>query len=538
MSGISLLALDGSNTIGGSKLLLRYDDNQVLLDFGTSFKKFGTYYEEYLKPRSTGGLLDYVVMGVLPDAKNLYRKDLMHPELILKGPDVGRIDALLLSHAHADHFGDMGFLRLDVPFVTSAMSAIIVKAMADTGKSDMGKDHICPSPRQQNTLRGTPIVESCSVKEARELGVKGRDLVIIDSDIPEQFRQFWSFSPSIEMSDEPKRCKPHIPGAVRTGIDSIRLKSYPVDHSIKGACAYVIPTTQGNVVYTGDLRMHGINGHMTEDFIGGAKSPRPYVLITEGTRVGRVSDSSPDAEPTTEKQVLENATQLMSEMDGDFVIADFGPRNIERLEIFLDVARKHHRKMVVTTKDAYLLHAMHIVDPSVPIPGSDILIFDCPKGSESKYEEYMLQRVYPEATIKGGDIGRSPGDYLVSFSFFDLKHLVDIKPEKGHYLYSSCEAFGEEQEIDFIRMGAWLKKFYLKLYGFSFDQDGRPVFPKGPGSLHASGHATKVDLARIVRGIDPEVVVPVHTEHAEWFTDNFGGERKVVVPDSEGWIEL
>lgn len=538
MGGIRLLALDGADTIGGSKLLLNYDSTNVMLDFGTNFHSFGTYYEEYLKPRSTGGLLDYVVMGVLPDARSLYREDLMHPELTLKGPDLGHIDALLLSHAHADHFGDMGFMRLDVPLVTNAMSAIIVKAVTDTGKADLGKDHVSPSPRKPGTLRGTPIIESCTVKETRELGLKGRNLFITESRIPERFSHFWAFSPSIEMSDKPNSCKPHIPGTVRSGFHSIKFRSYPVDHSVKGACAYVITTTQGNVVYTGDFRMHGVSGHMTEDFMGAARSPRPYILITEGTRLGRVSDFSPDFEPTTEKQVLENATQLMSEMDGDFVIADFGPRNIERLEIFLDVARKHHRKMVVTAKDAYLLHSMHIVDPSVPIPGSDILIFDCPKGSESKFEEYMLQKVYPGSTIKGGDIGRSPGDYLVSFSFFDLKHLVDIKPEKGHYMYSSCEAFSEEQEIDFIRMGEWLKKFNIKLYGFSFDQNGKPVFSKGPESLHASGHATRDDLARMVREIDPEVVVPVHTEHAEWFVDNFGGERKVVVPDSERWIEL
>jgi ribonuclease J len=545
MAGMGILALGGSNTIGGNKLVLRFDDSQVLLDFGTNFKKFGTYYEEYLRPRSAGGLLDYVVMGVLPDARNLYREDLMHPELSLEGPDLGAIDALLLSHAHADHFGDMGFLRLDVPVVTNATSAAIIKAMADSGKSDMGKDYICPGPRHQATFRGSPIVQTCSTKEARELGMAGRDFVMLDGNIPGKFREFWEMSPSVELADSSNRCKPHLPGKLRKSIGSLDVTPFAVDHSVKGATAYVIPTSRGNVVYTGDLRMHGMSGSMTEAFVNAAKSPRPYVLIVEGTRVCRVSDDDPDAEQLTEKDVLENARQLVSGMDGKMVIADFGPRNIERLETFLKVARENHRKMVITTKDAYLLHAMHSADPQVPVPGRDMLIYDCPKGGESKFEEYILDKAYPGDEVKGPEIGRAPGDYLLSFSFFDLKHLVDIRTHGGCYLYSSCEAFSEEQEIDFIRMGEWLRKYDLAPKGFAFkdDEEGgkpRPVFSKGKESIHASGHASKKDLIWIVETIDPEVVVPVHTEKKglDWFEEEFGGRRRVVRLDEGVWQEL
>ncbi|MEW5747326.1 MAG: MBL fold metallo-hydrolase RNA specificity domain-containing protein [Candidatus Thermoplasmatota archaeon] len=543
MAGIGVLALGGSDTIGGNKLVLRFDGSHVLLDFGTNFKKFGTYYEEYLRPRSAGGLLDYVEMGVLPDARNLYRDDLMHPELELKGHDLGAIDLMLLSHAHADHFGDMGFLRTDIPVATNAISAAIIKAMSDSGKADMGKDYVCPSPRYRTTFRGTPVVQTCSVKEARERGMCGRDFVMLDGRVPRDFEEFWGMSPAIELADSPNKCRPHLPGRLLKGIQSPKVTPYPVDHSVKGATAHVIPTSAGNVIYTGDLRMHGMNRAATAAFLGAARSPRPYAMIVEGTRVGRSSDDDPGNRPPTEEDVLENARQMVSGMGGELVIADFGPRNIERLETFLAVARENHRKLVITTKDAYLLHAMHSADPKVPIPGPDMLIYDSPKGGESKFEEYVLDRAYPGDEVKGRDIGRSPGDYLLSFSFFDLKHLVDIKPARGHYLYSSCEAFSEEQEIDFIRMGAWLGKYHLDPKGLSFgkDEKGRPKpeFPR-EGSIHASGHASKEDLVRIVETIDPEVVIPVHTEATglEWFKETFGGQRRVETLQEGEWKDI
>lgn len=538
MGGIRLLALDGARTIGGSKLLLNYDSTSVLLDFGTNFHNYGVYYEEFLTPRSGAGLLDFVVMDVLPDARNLYRKDLMHPDLRLKGPDIGNIDAVVISHAHADHFGDLGFLRLDVPAVTSAMSAAVIKAMADSSRADIGEDYVSPALRKPDEEAAQFILASYSKKDMEACKTCGRDFAVVGGDTPRALRDFWFFHLREFTAKDPKRVKPYRPGGLLSGLDSVKVKSHPVDHSVKGACAYVFPTSQGNVIYTGDLRRHGLHGELTEEFVRAARSPRPHVLIIEGTRVGRTSDAAAASEPTTEKDILERACALMAGMKGKFAIADFGPRNIERLEIFLRAARESHRKMVVTAKDAYLLHAMHHVDRSVPVPGKDLLIYDCPSVEEESCTVFVKKHAYPGDTVKPGEVAKSPGDFLMAFSFFDLKHLVDIRPSGGHYMYSACEAFSEEQEVDFVRMGAWLRKFGLQPHGLTYDGDGNPSFPKGPGSLHASGHASQSDIEEIVRGLDPEMVVPVHTEHPEWFVQEFSGERKVVVLPEREWIDL
>src|SRR5256885_16602377 len=84
-------------------------------------------------------------------------------------------------------------------------------------------------------------------------------------------------------------------------------------------------------------------------------------LLCEGTNINR--------EPgPTEEQVFESCLEAVKDAAGQLVLADFGPRNVERLLMFLEIARRTSRRLAVTDKDAYLLTAMHAVDSSIPTP--------------------------------------------------------------------------------------------------------------------------------------------------------------------------
>lgn len=144
-------------------------------------------------------------------------------------------------------------------------------------------------------------------------------------------------------------------------VGNLPIRYFPVDHSIFGATAFAVETSAGWIGYTGDLRLHGSWGEETERFIEAMRKLRPLALICEGTRID-------DFRRVTEGQVLANALREVQRTSG-LVVADFGPRNVERLMTFYRIAQETGRKLVILGKDAYLLEARQLVSEQVPDSG-------------------------------------------------------------------------------------------------------------------------------------------------------------------------
>ncbi|MDM7911572.1 MAG: hypothetical protein QUS09_00585 [Methanotrichaceae archaeon] len=106
-----------------------------------------------------------------------------------------------------------------------------------------------------------------------------------------------------------------------------------MDHSIFGATAYIL-RGETTVAYTGDFRLHGKDGQSTRKFISQAKDAS--VLITEGTRASR-----PEEDEKTSEQSVGEACRESVENSTGLVIADFSPRNFERLETFQKIVPIH-----------------------------------------------------------------------------------------------------------------------------------------------------------------------------------------------------
>ena len=187
----------GINEIGGNKILLEDREQRLFLDFGFPYNRHKQFYEEYLKPRGGAGLLDPLVMGLLPPLEGLYRLDIMplglweqfhsHP-LYAK---LDHIDGILLSHAHLDHSGYISLLRDDIPVYSTATTAFITKAMQDSGRADFDQQVCYFSPAVQDYPTG--------LKQSAFLGGntrQQRQFCIADNEpqtLSKAALQFWSW---------------------------------------------------------------------------------------------------------------------------------------------------------------------------------------------------------------------------------------------------------------------------------------------------------------------------------------------------------
>src|SRR5207249_12234677 len=81
-----------------------------------------------------------------------------------------------------------------------------------------------------------------------------------------------------------------------------------------------------------------------------------------------------------------------------------------------------------------------------------------------------------------------------------------------------CEGHSEEQEIDARRVTDGLDHCGQRKVG------GLPGAEQGP--YHASGHIDGPALQGLIEDIGAERILPVHTEHPEWFEQRW--KNKVV----------
>jgi len=127
--------------------------------------------------------------------------------------------------------------------------------------------------------------------------------------------------------------------------------------------------------------------------------------------------------------------------------------------------------------------------------------------------------------VRAADIRRSPSDYIVCLSYFDVNELAYLLPPEGSiWIYSACEALDEEMEIDAARLRAWLQHFRVTLVGNLTSEDHEQ------DRFHVSGHASGEDLVRIAEIIRPRKLIPIHTEHPELFREKMPW-AEVIVPE-------
>lgn len=463
---MNIEVLGGSNEIGGNKIILEHQGTRVLLDFGMSFGQASKYFSEFLQPRKCAALSDFFELGLLPDIDGVYREDYIRH--MGKSVENKQIDAVFLTHAHADHAQYIHFLRFDIPIYCTQATKIILQVLEETGSNPLS-DFItaCEAFTFYTTSKGT-------------LGRVTR-------------RQTDFVHQRVFKIMEPER---------KVTIGSMEIEMVPVDHSLPGACGFIVYSDEGNLVYTGDIRFHGSNQALSNKFVEKAKSVRPKWLISEGTRI----DST---EKVSEKEVEEAIKQLISQAEG-LVFVEHPIRDMDRVNSIYKSTISNGRKFIVNLKLAYLIQALGDL---CPFSLDDVLIltpqkswglicrdgFD-PKQVEQDYAVWERDFINRNNSINYKELLKIPNNYVVSMSMWEINQLIDIQPKNAIWIKSSCEPFSDEMELDEERKKNWLEHFNIKEF-----------------SAHASGHASGNEIKGMIADINPIELIPIHTEHPEMF---------------------
>lgn len=506
---ISLTCYGGACEIGGNKILLEDGDCRVMLDFGTAFSEQSRYFSELLRPRASRGLLDPLALDLLPSLEGLYRSDIALPDLwqrlrshrfyrnLNRGNDRPAVDGIFISHAHMDHNGDLGYVAADIPIYTTRTSAFIARAMQVTTQSTLDKELTFVSSRE--------IKEAGTLGTSRNEAIRIRPHRFLDGQLEGEAELFWRNVPTS------KTVITDTATDIPTSFCGLAYRWWPVDHSIPGAASLALQTSAGWVGYTGDLRLSGSRGTLTRRFAEELAALNPVVLFCEGTNIGSIKS-------VTEETVYHNALDLVQQEHG-LVVADFGPRNIERLLSFLEIARVTGRLLLVQPKDIYLLHAISLADSTVfpdPYKCDCLAMYNDPKSAPRSWEKVLRER-WAAHLVSPEDVSKQPGGFILAYSLWDLNDLIDLTGiTRGIYLYSNTKAYDEEQAADLDRLRNWVSKMGLTLHG-------DPEVPLAK-LLHTSGHASGPDLLELVRIIHPRILIPIHTEKPALWQEMLAGE--------------
>lgn len=307
--------------------------------------------------------------------------------------------------------------------------------------------------------------------------------------------------------------RPHVPAGARAfewekpvQVGPIKVTPLAVDHDIPGAAALLIETSAGTVVYTGDLRLHGLRPELVEEFARRAAATRPKILLIEGTRLGE-AERSPDRPPSLgEAGVAPKIAELARQAAGLALITLY-PRNAVRISNIVRQLKGTGRILVLSPEAAHIWQAMGGALTEVAVHRREK---DAQALSMGTAPAYLSQLMGSGTTVVGsGEIRANQQAYLLQLFYWDLGELVDLQPGPGSvFIHSNGEPLGRfDPAYDLFTR--WLSHFGLET-----------VF------AGSTGHASHPDLLKVVQWIKPEILMPIHSHAPELM--EVAGQRRIL----------
>jgi len=512
----------GINEIGGNKIFININERRFLFDFGLSFNENNQYFSEFLSPRKFNGIIDYLYLGLIPPLNGLYRNDLVIPfkETLRKDPynivpsDKSIIDACFLSHAHLDHYKFIGFLQKNTPLYMNWISYVLLDFLTKTTKDSINPEILnfyeffktIPKKKQK---KGTEIEYKRATKKDYKDHETKRKVTLMRENVPYIFN---------------------------STAGNIHITQNPTDHSIPGACSFIVEHDGRSIIYTGDFRRHGVHSEWVENFIRIAQKSNPIAIITEGSRVPSSEsfrNGSYKSDDKTEQDVKLHSSDLIKDYPG-LILINLQSRNLDRILTYYNLAKKFNRILAVSPKIFLLIDSFKakLRDLDENTIQEFYNAYTLPEFDDQNFMIYLERKGWGKFELidykglqKGifknykflthKDIKKEPERYLLYMDYFMLNELIDLDQKLNSVMFisSTTDPFNEEMVIQEEKLNAWLKRFgVLKTE-----------------TMHSSGHCFTDQLIEFLQKIDADNIIPIHTENPETFKE-FGLSGNVILP--------
>ena len=296
-------------------------------------------------------------------------------------------------------------------------------------------------------------------------------------------------------------------------LGDLKIKFFPVTHSIPGALGSSVETPFGNIIITGDLKIEhdkNIPSEKEEKVWGELSQDNNLLLIADSTNVEKPGYSIP------EKVIYENIEQIIKNTNGRLIIGTFASQFERMIKIF-EIAEKYGKKII--TEGRSIKTNIEIAKLSKQLkPKKDTEI---PVGAIG---DYPPDRIVILATGSQGE------EFAALMRMAQKQHKHIVLNERDTVVLSSSVIPGNELPV---------RKLMDNLYRHNLK-----IIHYRVSDVHSTGHGNAQELAWIHQKINARFFMPAYGHHsmlkvhAEIAKSLGLSPQNIIVPDNSSIVEI
>jgi ribonuclease J len=186
-------------------------------------------------------------------------------------------------------------------------------------------------------------------------------------------------------------------------IGDITITAFTVDHSAYDAMAFLIEAGGKQILYSGDIRTHGVKGRLYKEL-----PQNVDYLILEGTNIG-----SSDQESETETDIKNQFVDLFRKNPECINYVWCSGQNIDRLVAIYKSCLTTRKIFVSDVYVANAMHEIHLLNPKIPSPLSHRDFRVCYALPYNLNENIDFLYRFKNHKIKYVEIAINPEKYVV-----------------------------------------------------------------------------------------------------------------------------